>query len=332
MKNLKKILSVWRKRNLTIFGKCTIINTLAVSKLVYNAFILPNPDKEFFKRVSKIIFNFLWKKRERIKRNTLIGKIEQGGIGIVDIESKFSAAKASWVRRILDKDTITHFTLNSLLENSNLSINDIIKTTSCNLNDAKFWEMTNFPQFYVEVFSMFNKCKKNKQNNRILKEEFLSQFIWHNNLFRYDSKTLCFEQWIKSGILYVKDLFDENGEIHAIDYFWDKLKCKNNIYCEYIILKKTLRPFKSRLDCSYANYINIQNNDSFLFRNNCFKSIKSLKSDFYYSVLVQSKFQNSIYENKWNKYFNIEDKSLWKNIYISKICNMYDKKDCRIQL
>ena len=55
---------------------------------------------------SKVVYNFLWKKKDRIKRNTLIGKVNQGGIGIVDIESKFSAAKASWIRRILDKRTI----------------------------------------------------------------------------------------------------------------------------------------------------------------------------------------------------------------------------------
>jgi hypothetical protein len=72
LEKLERILSVWKRRNLTIFGKCTIVNTLAISKLVYNAFILPNPKPEFFKQVSKIIYNFLWKKRDRIKRNTKI--------------------------------------------------------------------------------------------------------------------------------------------------------------------------------------------------------------------------------------------------------------------
>lgn len=95
LEKLERILSVWKKRNLTIFGKCTIINTLAISKILYNANILQNPDVEFFKNVSKLIYNFLWKKRDRIKRNTLIGKIEQGGIEIIDVESKFYAAKAS---------------------------------------------------------------------------------------------------------------------------------------------------------------------------------------------------------------------------------------------
>ena len=84
LEKLEKLLGVWKRRNLTIFGKCTIINTLAISKILHNASILQNPDNEYFKNVSKIIYNFIWKKRDRIKRNTLIGKIEYGGIGIID--------------------------------------------------------------------------------------------------------------------------------------------------------------------------------------------------------------------------------------------------------
>ena len=108
LEKLERILSVWKRRNLTIFGKSTIVNTLALSKLIYNAFILPNPGDEFFKSVSKLVYNFLWKKRDRIKRHTLIGNIEQGGIGIIDVESKFKAAKASWIYRIIDKSSLIH--------------------------------------------------------------------------------------------------------------------------------------------------------------------------------------------------------------------------------
>ena len=72
-----------------------IINTLAISIFVYQASFLQNPTAGILKTVSKLIFNFLLKKRDRIKRKTLIGKLERGGINIVDIESKFLAAKAS---------------------------------------------------------------------------------------------------------------------------------------------------------------------------------------------------------------------------------------------
>lgn len=58
------------KTKFTIFGKYTIINTLAISKLVYNAFILQNPQPEYFKNVSKMIINFIWKKNRKKEKYT----------------------------------------------------------------------------------------------------------------------------------------------------------------------------------------------------------------------------------------------------------------------
>ena len=52
------------------------------------------------KGLNRTIFNFLWGTKDSIKRKTMIGKIEYGGIGIVDILSKFCAVKAAWISRI----------------------------------------------------------------------------------------------------------------------------------------------------------------------------------------------------------------------------------------
>ena len=46
--------------------------------------------------IIELFFEFLLTERERIKRNTLIGPICNGGIKIVDTESKIIALKASW--------------------------------------------------------------------------------------------------------------------------------------------------------------------------------------------------------------------------------------------
>jgi hypothetical protein len=48
---------------------------------------------------------FLWKEKDKIKRATLIGKISEGEIGIIDIESKFKAIKASCVNNLLTCNT-----------------------------------------------------------------------------------------------------------------------------------------------------------------------------------------------------------------------------------
>lgn len=93
--DIEKLFESWKRRKLTVFGKSCIIKTLATSKLVYIAFVLCIPDKEYICKVQRLIFNFIWDKSERIRRNTLIGDITDGGLSILDIESKFKALKAA---------------------------------------------------------------------------------------------------------------------------------------------------------------------------------------------------------------------------------------------
>ena len=107
MKDMEKLFEFWKKRKLTIFGKCEVINTLAISKLIYTASILPLPPPNFIKEINKLIYNYLWGSRDRIKRNTLIGPVKSGGIGIVDIETKFKALKASWIPRLYNGNSNT---------------------------------------------------------------------------------------------------------------------------------------------------------------------------------------------------------------------------------
>ena len=64
---LKSFLSPRKKRKLTIFGKVCVINTLAISKLIYVASILEYPDENTIKLLNAKNFEFLWNKRERIR-------------------------------------------------------------------------------------------------------------------------------------------------------------------------------------------------------------------------------------------------------------------------
>ena len=67
MKDMEKLFESWKKRKLTIFGKCEVINTLAISKLIYTASILPLPTPNFIKEINKLIYNYLWGSRDRTR-------------------------------------------------------------------------------------------------------------------------------------------------------------------------------------------------------------------------------------------------------------------------
>ena len=78
--NLEKTLNGWKGRKLTLLGKKNIVKTLGLSKLIYNASILPIP-KHFVKEINKIAFNFIWQgKPAKVKRSTVIREKKCGGL------------------------------------------------------------------------------------------------------------------------------------------------------------------------------------------------------------------------------------------------------------
>ena len=56
--SVKKLINIWSSRNLSIYGKITIIKSFLIPKFVYICSLLPTP-KEVVKQLNQIIFKFL---------------------------------------------------------------------------------------------------------------------------------------------------------------------------------------------------------------------------------------------------------------------------------
>lgn len=52
----------------------------------------------------------------------------------------------------------------------------------------------------------------------------------------YKGNVLFFENWVKSGILFVKDILDDNGKIWILESLINVLKDRFNWLCEYKII------------------------------------------------------------------------------------------------
>ena len=80
------MLQIWRQRHLTLQGKITIFKSLAISKIVFIAYLNSVPDY-IIKTLKKIQNVFLWNgKRAKLKHQTLCNSYEMGGLQSVDIE------------------------------------------------------------------------------------------------------------------------------------------------------------------------------------------------------------------------------------------------------
>ena len=313
LREFEKILDSWRTRKLTLFGKCQIINSLIISKLLYVATILENPDQTIFKQVNKIIFSFLWGKRERIKRKTLIRHISDGGIGITDFETKVKALKASWVSKLIHSNNDLNQLLNACIERYNLDISYLLNT---NITNAQDLNIKYLPHFYKEVICAFNECKNTDREN------IQFQNIWFNRNITYKGKTVFFPNWIKSGFKYVNDLFNSNG-FKPINEIKESLISTNNYLCEYITLKSALKKYAAKI-----NLQNITHNRStklFFNFHGYFEHVEGKKSKFFYHILLQKNSKEPRMENFWSKLFCIDDRQMWGNIYQEKVKKIFDK-------
>ena len=195
-----------------------------------------------------------------------------------------------------------------------------------NLRDVKeYKDMIFLTLFYKEGICAYNKTKMIKDISRITSDEFLSLPIWKNNLLQFKTNPIYFTNWVKPGVLYTKDLYDDNGVFRDLRYFEDLILHKNNIICEYYILKTMFNRYTHLFECGKAPYVNIKDNRHILFKGNRFVNKLNIKSSFFYNILVENKFIKPITENVWTEKFDIP-KSLWKRIYLFKVAKISDKQ------
>ena len=128
---MENILKLWGKRNLTIFGKVTIVNTLCLPKVMYNCMLLVVPERVVVK-IEKMISHFIWRGKNRINRNCVINSVENGGLNLVDVRLKIKSFKAGWINRWMKNPLwalIAESFLKAIGVNFNLLLRMNIKTS-----------------------------------------------------------------------------------------------------------------------------------------------------------------------------------------------------------
>ena len=86
LKSISKKLHLWSWRNLTIFGGIQIVKTFAIPIFMFTAGLVCM-DKDIVTETNKIIFNFIWKEKDKVKRSSLISDVENGGLRALHLES-----------------------------------------------------------------------------------------------------------------------------------------------------------------------------------------------------------------------------------------------------
>ena len=327
LEHFDQILERWKSRNLTIFGKCLVLKSLAISQLVFNMSLL-EMRPETVKHINKSMYDFMWNSRDRIKRNVLIGDYHKGGIRMVDLESKVKSLQASWMSRIADN---THAKWTCVYRHFLKKIGFKIEHTFLmNFSNIKMFPcFTILPTFYINMLTSFYETKAKIPLVNMSNDQFLCQILWGNNLFLQNGKCLYVKNWVTSNIIFVKDVFDLNGKFINENTIILKLSCTRNWMCEYSIVKRVVTKLAKGFLCMNSSHIstdNIYKNIYFVHDNRRFE-IDTLSSKFYYNILCGKKSVKNYTEMVWQRLFDVSlYESDWCTIYRNKIWNMPVKK------
>ena len=157
----------WSKRDLTPFGKITVIKTLIISKIVHILISLPTPSIKIINKINKLLYTFLWSnKPDQIKRNVTILKPNDGGLGMVDLAIFYKSLKLTWLKRFLNcnaKWIVLIETIYPELKNVT-NFGDAYIENLNKLIKNPFWE--NVTRYYIEFYNKKQLESKDEVNEQ----------------------------------------------------------------------------------------------------------------------------------------------------------------------
>ena len=77
---------MWKWRDLTILGRIQIVKTFVIPIFMYRAGLIC-VQKDIVTEVNKLLFKFIWKGKDKVKRLSLISDLDKGGLKAPHLES-----------------------------------------------------------------------------------------------------------------------------------------------------------------------------------------------------------------------------------------------------
>ena len=247
---IKKEIDGWSKRDLTPFGKITVIKSLILSKIVHILQALPTPSNTIIKDVENLLYNFLWSnKPDPIKRIISKQKLQEGGLNMPDLKKFDASLKITWIRKLLLQRTkwseITEiicpniqkikifgpgFLTNIVKNTRNLFWKNVLQSYK---DFADSYRILDFENFIASSF-LFNE--NIKVNNRMVKNKvfidnnlfFIHQLKNGESFISYDEFERKFQSPKISFILF-------NSTITAIKRYEQKLSLTDNAKVKKLI-------------------------------------------------------------------------------------------------
>ena len=304
MDEIKRLLSLWKQRQLTLLGKIAVLKTLVISKLNHLFSALPTPNNKFLKELERLFYKFIWNKsNDKVKRSVLEKCYEQGGLQMINIKAFIKSLKVVWIRRVLTTRSSWKIFITKNLEKNNFNVFSVgpksleIVKAVCN----PFWK---------DVFESWSEYVRNSLDS--LEENYVChQPIWYNHKIHFR----FIRNWYKQGILNVNDLYDAEGRLYTLE----ELKQIFNIsgtFIEYNALIKAIpKRWKEIIHQKLCEKLIYPSQPKWIAKLlECKKGCRSV-----YNVLQNNDISSSHIKciEKWSQELNVNlTRNTWQNIFL----------------
>ena len=289
LNEMKKVLNAWSRRNLTPFGRITVIKSLVISKITHLLMNLPDPEESFLKELNKLLYNFLWNgKNDKIRRSGVCQAYEVGGLKMVDIKSFLSAFKISWLKRILHDDG----KLSKILQAMCPLIQNV-KQRGGEFANIIMQRVKN--PFWFDVFKHYKKISA--KCTPVTFDDFVSECLHYNVNICRGKRVVCIRNWMDCGIVSLGHLVGPHGYLS-----YNEFKAKfPNVRTDFLLYEGILtavKCYQRRLGLAVKE--NFVIGDAFVWRFLYKSSVKDI-----YSCLVRTSETPKCIE-KWSKVLAVE--------------------------
>ena len=236
MNSINIELNQWNKRDLTPFGKITVIKLLCLSKIVHILISLPSPSTKVLNDLNKLFYDFLWNcKPDKIKRSVSKMKIDKGGIGMIDVNLFDKALKLSWLRRYFNSSASWKFLFDEIYPTFKEIFNygDAYESIIVNKINHPFWSQI------VKYYYLFHKVYQLRSRQELDSTRFL-----FNSDIKIGKKIITNKKLVTGGIFSIAQL-KSNGIFLTLQELNVKLITPLN-FLEYNSIMSALKNYMNK--------------------------------------------------------------------------------------
>ena len=264
IKEIKKSITRWCRRDLSLYGKIIVAKTFLLSKISYVIQSLSLP-QTILNEIDLLLFKFLWQKQntnrkafEKVKRAVLCLDIDKGGLKMIRVQDQQQVFLIKWITRSIDLDETEHTSVGIInmffknlggIRNACRSNLDCKEYNGLNLIKSHFWR---------NAFSTFLtiKTKFIQTNHKVAANDS----IFNNTFLRFKGKPIFIGNWIKNGILKVEDMI-ENGHLKTLEEIKMKLGNYGGLLFDYLAVVNGIK----NSSFSFQTLINSTNNEDKIY-------------------------------------------------------------------